>query len=173
MKKKLLFMIAVFIVSGVFFSVYAMPEKTQETATIYTVDNQSFILFADKVTIQYEKNNIDDKANQLIKALAASINFSLQDDGLFPNVKDGITVHVYKKTATVDFSKDFANHHSGGTLCERMTIYSIVNTLTSMPEVNKVKFLVNGKENGELSGHMDLNETYTFSPEYICSSDDQ
>jgi len=173
MKKKVLFMIALFIVSGVFFSVHAMQEKVQTTETIYTVDNQSFILFADKATIDYEKGNIDDKANHLMEALEASVNFSMQDDGLFPNVKNGITVHVDKKTAIVNFSKDFVENHCGGTLSEKMTIYSIVNTLTSLPEINKVNFLVNGKKDGELCGHMDLNLTYTFSPQFNCSSDDE
>jgi germination protein M len=162
MKKKLLFFVAIFIVSGVFISVHATTQKVRETVTIYTVDNQSFILFADKAVIEYEKDNIDDKANKTLKALAESA----MNDGLFPNVKNGMKVHIQDKTATVNFSNEFIKKYNGGSISEKMTMYSIINTLTSMPEIKRVNFLVDGKKDGELAGHMDLNKTYTFISQF-------
>ena len=47
----------------------------------------------------------------------------------------------------VDLSKEFIDNHTGGLEAETTTIYSIVNTLTELNEVNSVKILINGKEN--------------------------
>ncbi len=47
----------------------------------------------------------------------------------------------------VDFSKEFTENHQGGEEKEKATVYSIVNTLCELTEVNKIKILINGEEN--------------------------
>ena len=47
----------------------------------------------------------------------------------------------------VDFSKEFIENHQGGEEKEKATVYSIVNTLCELTEVNKIKILINGEEN--------------------------
>ena len=47
----------------------------------------------------------------------------------------------------VDFSKEFIENHIGGIEEEKNTIYSIVNTLTELTEVNGVKILIDNEEN--------------------------
>ena len=49
-------------------------------------------------------------------------------------------------TVYVDLSKEFIDHHSGGSKEENATVYAIVNTLTELNEVNSVKILINGVE---------------------------
>lgn len=46
----------------------------------------------------------------------------------------------------LDLSKEFIDNHKGGQEAENMTVYAIVNTLTQLNEVNKVKILINGRE---------------------------
>lgn len=46
----------------------------------------------------------------------------------------------------VDLSKEFIENHKGGAEAESRTIYSIVNTLTGLNEVEAVKILIDGKE---------------------------
>lgn len=55
--------------------------------------------------------------------------------------------------ATVDLSKEFIDKHPGGKAEERMTIYSIVNSLTELKEIQKVKFLIEGKPSKEFKGN--------------------
>ena len=43
--------------------------------------------------------------------------------------------------------KEFIENHSGGENKESTTIYSIVNTMTALTEVNGIKVLIDGKEN--------------------------
>ena len=47
----------------------------------------------------------------------------------------------------LDFSKEFIENHKGGSEEESKTIYSIVNTLLELNEVNSVRILIDGEEN--------------------------
>lgn len=49
----------------------------------------------------------------------------------------------------LDVSKEFIENHQGGEKEENTTIYSIVNTLCELTEVNKIKILIDGEENKE------------------------
>ena len=71
-------------------------------------------------------------------------------------------------TAYVDFNSALADNHPGGILSEQATVYSIVNSLAfNLPEVERVKILINGIEKETLAGHtllelplrMDLTDT--------------
>lgn len=48
---------------------------------------------------------------------------------------------------TLDLSKEFVENHRGGEKSESNTIYSIVNTMTSLTEVNGIKIMIDGEEN--------------------------
>ena len=59
--------------------------------------------------------------------------------------------------AFVDFSRELATGHSGGSTNELLTVYTIVNALTAnLPAVNSVQLLVDGKQVETLAGHVDL-----------------
>lgn len=47
----------------------------------------------------------------------------------------------------IDFSKEFIENHPGSIEEEKCTIYSIVNTLTELTEVNGIKILIDNEEN--------------------------
>jgi hypothetical protein len=77
-------------------------------------------------------------------------------------VPPGTTLRaVYLNTARgeayVDLSREAVTAHTGGSLDELLTIYTIVNALTSnLPAVTSVQVLVDGKEIDTLAGHVDL-----------------
>lgn len=50
-------------------------------------------------------------------------------------------------TLYIDFSKEFVDNHEGGEEKEKATIYSIVNTMTNLTEINSIKILIDGEEN--------------------------
>ncbi|NLK21532.1 MAG: GerMN domain-containing protein [Epulopiscium sp.] len=56
----------------------------------------------------------------------------------------------------VDLSNEFRTKHWGGSTGETMTIYSIVNSLTELPNVKKVQFLIEGEKQQEFKGHYDF-----------------
>ncbi|MEN6466290.1 MAG: GerMN domain-containing protein [Syntrophaceae bacterium] len=65
--------------------------------------------------------------------------------------------------AIVNFDSAMIEHHPGGSTSEIATIYSLTNSITrNVPEVKKVKILVDGKELETLKGHIDAR--YPFAP---------
>lgn len=52
---------------------------------------------------------------------------------------------------TLDFSEEFMNYNKENDMSKEHLIYSIVNTITELNEVNRVKFLVNGEINEEFN----------------------
>lgn len=57
--------------------------------------------------------------------------------------------------ATINLSTDFQKNFGGGSAGEQMTMYGIVNTLTTLPKVQRVQFLLNGKKHDGILGHLD------------------
>jgi len=63
--------------------------------------------------------------------------------------------------AVVDVNSAFVEGQVSGVLPEELTIASLVQTLaTNMPELARVKILVDGKEQETLAGHADLTGFY-------------
>jgi spore germination protein GerM len=59
--------------------------------------------------------------------------------------------------AYVDLSKDVVTGHPGGSEAERMSVYSVVNSLSaSFPAVKRVQILIEDKPAQTLAGHVDL-----------------
>jgi hypothetical protein len=59
--------------------------------------------------------------------------------------------------AFVDLSREVVSSHTGGTLGELLTVYTLVNALTeNLPAITAVQVLVDGQEVETLSGHIDL-----------------
>lgn len=55
-------------------------------------------------------------------------------------------IELKNNTIYLDLSKEFIENHTGGAEAESRTVYSIVNTLTQLNEVEAVKILIDGKE---------------------------
>ena len=59
--------------------------------------------------------------------------------------------------AFVDLSGDVASAHPGGSLTELLTVYAIVNAITTnLPAIQRVQLLVEGKEVDTIAGHVDI-----------------
>lgn len=60
-------------------------------------------------------------------------------------------------TAVVDFTDSLRKNHPGGCRREQLTLFSIVNSLTlNVPEIDRVKILINGADIRTLTGHVPL-----------------
>ena len=65
-------------------------------------------------------------------------------------------------TAFVDVSDAIRDKHPGGSQTELLTVYSIVNSIAlNIPQVERVKLLIEGRESQTLSGHIDLTRPLT------------
>lgn len=85
--------------------------------------------------------------------------------GLSPTLPPGTRIlglTVAGGLATVDFSADIlANPY--GSMGEAMMLGAIVNTLTAMPDIDRVCILVEGRPPGSLGGHIEITGPLRFS----------
>lgn len=73
-----------------------------------------------------------------------------QNSSLTKTIPDGTKINKIELKGDIlyiDLSKEFIENHSGGETKESSTIYSIVNTMTNLTEVNSVKLLIDGEAN--------------------------
>jgi spore germination protein GerM len=70
------------------------------------------------------------------------------------------SISISSGIATVDLSKEFKTKHPGGKDAEKMTIYSIVNSLTELTDIQKVKFTIAGKVEKEYMGNFQFNAPF-------------
>ena len=73
-----------------------------------------------------------------------------QNTSLSRTIPEGTRLNkaeVKGDTLYLDLSKEFIENHQEGEEQESATIYSIVNTMTNLTEINSVKILIEGEEN--------------------------
>jgi spore germination protein GerM len=74
--------------------------------------------------------------------------------------------------AFVDLSSEVATKHSGGSLDEIFTVYSIVDALTvNLPAISRVQILIDGKEVDTLAGHVDLRHPLAKRLDWLSQAD--
>ena len=101
--------------------------------------------------LKYESRSIDSK-ELLSNPYLALINLLLSGpsiEGLEKIIPDGTTVNSAKidgNKVTIDLSSSFISSTSDVNIASNM-VYSIVNTLTELTEVDSVKFVIDGNEN--------------------------
>lgn len=140
-------------------------EKSQPASSV-TISEEEALALSDKVPIHLYFANSDNtklklevryipmsEASKSVNNLATIIVNELiagpKDKNLNPTIPEGTKlcspVSISGTIATVDLSKEFIDKHPGGKNAEQLTIYSIVNSLTEVKEINKVQFKIEGK----------------------------
>lgn len=98
--------------------------------------------------------------------------------GLFPPETVAREVFVYSDVAVISLDGSFRRKFSGGAWSELLAVYSLVNTIAeSFEEINKVKILVDAKEQEVFASHVDIygemtpDSSYTLAPAEEASVD--
>ncbi len=60
-----------------------------------------------------------------------------------------LSIETKDSVCFVNFSKDFVDKHSGGTTGEKLTVFSVVNSLTELGTIDRVQFLIEGEKREE------------------------
>jgi spore germination protein GerM len=70
--------------------------------------------------------------------------------------------------AYVDLTHDVVTAHTGGSLDELLTVYTLVDALTTnLPGVASVQILIDGREVDTLAGHVDLRRPLAKNTDWI------
>ena len=88
--------------------------------------------------------------NEPYKKLMEFLINGPQNNNLTKTIPDGTKINKAELKGNIlylDLSKEFIENHVGGEEKESITIYSIVNTMTRLTEIDAVKILIDGEEN--------------------------
>ena len=143
-------------------------DLNKQVITLYFPDEQAMYVVPEQREVSKDKPIAEIIVEELMKGP--------KTPGLEPTtIPDGarlLSVEIKDKTAYVNFSRELVEKHVGGSTGEMMTILPIVNSLTELPEVEKVQFLVEGKKVKTLAGHITFDEAFERSENYIKNTND-
>lgn len=122
----------------------------KKTITLYFSDSRAEFVVAEKREVEFEQGKRIEEIviNELINGP--------QSENLDPTIPTGarlITAETKNGVCNLNLSKEFIENSFTGSAGETMTVYSIVNSLTELPGVDKVQFLIEG-EKREVYMHM-------------------
>ena len=84
-----------------------------------------------------------------------------EDETLAPVMPPGTelkSISIKHGRAVLNFNSELVENHWGGAAGEKMTIESIVRTLTTLPGIDQVEILINGEKGKTIAGHIILDE---------------
>ncbi len=145
----------------------AISQKQQDSVekvnvALYFAEPGGDFLKAEKREIPFEAG--------LARATVEQLIAGPKEKGLMRTMPEGtdlLDINIQNGLCTVDFSKEFRDNHWGGSSGEILTVYSLVNTLTQFPTVEKVEVLVEGQKVDTLAGHMDLSVPVSRNPQIV------
>ncbi len=135
--------------------------KEDEDIILYYSDNQGTGLHRETRTVSYDDaHNPEAVLKELFKGTQNTTYTNVIPDTVIINscsLKNGV--------CTVDLSVEFIEIQ--GTAAQEMAMYSIVNTLCEMEEVDKVQYLIDG-EKVELFGYFDLASPFEADMTFVA-----
>jgi spore germination protein GerM len=132
----------------------ALPGRKIKARLFYVNDEGTRLTSVER-DVAYSEGAAE-QAREIVAAQIAAVA-----EPLVSAIPPGTTLRAVfvteKGQAFVDLSREVVAAHPGGTLNELLTVYTIVNALTTnLPAVTSVQVLVDGKEVDTLAGHIDL-----------------
>lgn len=104
------------------------------------------------------------RAEELLRALLSRYLDKGSPHQLGPGADIRSVYLVDPGVAVIDVNSAFADSHRSGVLVEELTVASLIQTVSvNIPNLLKVKILVEGKERDTLAGHADLSSYYDVS----------
>jgi len=140
-----------------------MPPPTASpatTVTLFVANDEDGQLSKREVSLVLPQD-ASKRAQALLHALVSQYR---EPSSLHPLGPEADVTEVYLVNghlAVVDANAAFASTHRSGILVEELTLASLAQTLAAnLPEVTRMKLLIDGKERPTLAGHADLSEPY-------------
>jgi len=127
-------------------------------ARIYYIDHELLALIG--VPVAVEGENISERAQNVLNKLVDGQDFNRKIKRQIPKTYGLMTVSMEGSCAVVNLSEEFVRRHEDGRIAERLTVYQIVNSLTSLDGINSVRFTINSKTNRNFKGFLDMRETF-------------
>jgi len=131
-----------------------------EQVTLYVASDDPGVLHAETARIALSSGR-QERAQELVQALLVRY-LDRQSTHPLPARADVRDVYMVDPgLVVIDLNSAFADGHRSGILVEELTVASLSETLAAnLPGINRVQFLVDGKQRDTLAGHADLSGYY-------------
>lgn len=129
-------------------------KQRTETVTLFFIKAtpKRFYLKPQAITVKASSNKPLTMLEALLERVSLDSDSNSNSLPVFPEGTKVLGLEVKNGLATVNLNKKACELNVGAE-GELLAVYSIVNTLTKLPEIAKVKFLVEGQEVESLAGH--------------------
>ncbi len=131
--------------------------RETRTAEIYYIDRDLVMLVPIEVTLDEE--TLAGQAREVISKIIEGKDTNERIRRFIPNVKGSINVRIDRNRAYVDLSRSVVEAIPDTYDAQILTVYSIVNSLTSIDGIDMVRFRVDGSEKNPFR-YIDLRETF-------------
>ena len=135
-------------------------DKPTQELKLYVIDAEMMHLIPMEITIR--ETDARGESREVIGALIRGFDENPKIRRLIPKIRGCMSVRVEGNTAYVNITKAMVNNHPEGRDLERLTVYSIVNSLTSIRGIDNVQFTVDGKIRRDFMGYMDMRGAFAF-----------
>ncbi len=140
------------------------PEsKRYEIVTLY---------FADKTGKKFVKEEREIEISQIQtreKAVVEQLLIGAKEGEHISTIPSDVKIRNVTTTKEgicyVDFSSDSINKIINSNVDEKIAVYSIVNSIVSLYNIEKVQFLIEGEKIEETMGHLDYSKPFIFEEE--------
>lgn len=145
--------------------------KFQQRDTMVSYDEVVNRVFYKTVSI-YRPNDKKDKLVHVYEDIPVSSNKKVEEViietilknsefPIFPKDTKLLNVYTNEEVCFVDFSEECQSNYLPDGISERIAVYSIVNSLTDLPNITHVQFLIEGQVVKTLQGNLSLNRLLT------------
>jgi Sporulation and spore germination len=131
-----------------------------ERVTLYVAVDDPGVLRAQSAVIALPSAR-QQRAEEVLRALLEIYLAKNSSHPLAPGAELRAVYLVSPGIAVIDVNSAFANGHRSGVLEEELTVASLIQTLNAnVPDILRVKILVDGRDRETLAGHADLSDFY-------------
>ncbi len=135
------------------------------------------IVYLDKINIYYPRDGflevvleeVDVSMNDSIEDIVIKMLKTKSERNPMPVVPIDtkfINADIIDGTCYLNLNEAFL-HNNSGSIEDTLAIYSIVNTITDLPDIAKVQFLINGEKMEIIRAGKDFNEPFEYNYELV------
>jgi len=117
------------------------PSRLEIRAYFATLGNDNKFVYENRIIIAGDqKTAVSNAVKELLKGPLKSFNFPV-----IPPGTKLLDVEIYENFAKINFSHEFLDNSLESGVFDEYVIYTIVNTVTQVPGIDGVVFLIEGK----------------------------
>ncbi len=156
--KKFFSITLICLLTGFFIFANGQASRNKYECHIYFVDRQLHRL----IPLPFSPLKTPEKtAKALLCELISGRDNNPEILRIIPDIKDSITVEISSNIACVNLSSELVHHINKNPETEKLVIYQIVNSLTSVEDINYVRFTIDNEVSKAFLGFLDMREIFT------------